>query len=108
MTLERKRRSQPLQTLYVPADRLTRSTVSEFGAEARRLLETHAADAEAFVDAFGVPADLAERTRERTFARLERLPVEDLRVDFEDGYGLRPDDEEDRPSPDYCWFGSGT
>lgn len=96
MTLERKRRSQPLQTLYVPADRLTRSTVSESGAEARRLLETHAADADAFVDAFGVPADLAKRTRERTLARLEGLPVEDLRVDFEDGYGLRPDDEEDR------------
>ena len=29
-------------------------------------------------------------------AKLERAPVEDLRVDFEDGYGARPDDEEDR------------
>jgi citrate lyase beta subunit len=28
-------------------------------------------------------------------AKLEREPVEDLRVDFEDGYGGRPDDEED-------------
>jgi citrate lyase beta subunit len=87
---------QPLQTLYVPADRVTPSTVLEFGAEALRLLETHAADADAFVDAFGVPADVAERTRERTLARLERRPVEDLRVDFEDGYGVRADDEEDR------------
>lgn len=87
---------QPLQTLYVPADRVTRSTVSEFGAEALRLLETHAPDAEAFVDAFDVPPAVAERTRERTLARLGRLPVEDLRVDFEDGYGVRDDDEEDR------------
>jgi citrate lyase beta subunit len=28
--------------------------------------------------------------------KLDREPVEDLRVDFEDGYGLRPDEEEDR------------
>src|SRR4029453_2763444 len=30
--------------------------------------------------------------------KLERARVEDLRVDFEDGYGTRPDDEEDRPA----------
>jgi citrate lyase beta subunit len=87
---------QPLQTLYVPADRVTRSTVLEFGDEALRLLEAHAPDAHAFEDAFGVPEDVSERTRERTLAKLERQPVEDLRVDFEDGYGVRPDDEEDR------------
>jgi citrate lyase beta subunit len=87
---------QPLQTLYVPADRITRSIVAEFGGEAIRLLEAHATDAPAFEDVFGVPADVAERTRSRTLAKLERQPVEDLRVDFEDGYGVRPDDEEDR------------
>ena len=57
---------------------------------------TFAADADAFVDAFRVPVDVTERTRERTVVRLERQPVEDLRVDFEDGYGIRDDDEEDR------------
>jgi citrate lyase beta subunit len=87
---------QPLQTLYVPADRVARSTVAEFGAEALRLLDAHAPDADAFVDSFRVPADVCERTRERTLAKLERQPVEDLRVDFEDGYGIRGDDEEDR------------
>ena len=87
---------QPLQTLYVPADRVTSGTVREFGAEALRLLETHAADAEAFVDAFGVPAGVAERARDRTIVKLERRPVEDLRIDFEDGYGTYDDDEEDR------------
>ncbi len=87
---------QPLQTLYVPADRVARSTVAEFGAEALRLLEAHAPDADAFQEAFGVAEAVAERTRERTLAKLERQPVEDLRVDFEDGYGIRGDDEEDR------------
>ena len=96
MTLRRLHAFPPHQTLYVPADRVTRSTTAEFGAEARRLVEAHAADADAFVDAFGVPAEVAGRTRDRTLAKLERQPVEDLRVDFEDGYGARPDDEEDR------------
>ena len=27
--------------------------------------------------------------------KLDDEPVEDLRIDFEDGYGIRPDDEED-------------
>jgi citrate lyase beta subunit len=94
--VSRTHERQPLQTLYVPADRVTRSTTSEFGAEALRLLEAHAPDADAFVDAFGIGEDVAEQTRERTLARLERQPVEDLRVDFEDGYGVRAEDEEDR------------
>ncbi len=32
----------------------------------------------------------------KTIEKLEREPVEDLRIDFEDGYGFRPDEEEDR------------
>ncbi|HET7928583.1 MAG TPA: aldolase/citrate lyase family protein [Actinomycetota bacterium] len=87
---------QPLQTLYVPADRVTTTTTIEFGAEALRLLDAHAPDAASFESAFGVDAAVAERTRARVRAKLERLPVEDLRVDFEDGYGARPDDEENR------------
>ena len=37
--------SQPLETLYVPADRVTSTTTVEFGAEALRLLDAHAPDA---------------------------------------------------------------
>jgi citrate lyase beta subunit len=96
VTLERLHAFPPHQTLYVPADRVTRSTVAGFGAEALRLIEAHARDPAGFVDAFGIPTGVAEGTRARTLAKLERSPVEDLRVDFEDGYGMRPDDEEDR------------
>lgn len=38
---------------------------------------------------------IAREVYARTVAKLEREPVEDFRVDFEDGYGLRPDGEED-------------
>jgi citrate lyase beta subunit len=87
---------QPLHTLYVPGDRVSPTTTVEFGSEALRLLETHAPDAASFEDAFGVDAAVAERVRARVHAKLEREPVEDLRVDFEDGYGARRGDEEDR------------
>ncbi len=41
------------------------------------------------------PAWMAYTVFERVRAKLKREPVEDYRVDFEDGYGNRPDDEED-------------
>jgi citrate lyase beta subunit len=40
-------------------------------------------------------AALAWETFERTRERLSREPVEDYRIDFEDGFGRRPDAEED-------------
>jgi citrate lyase beta subunit len=41
------------------------------------------------------PAWLAAAVRERTLAKLRSEPIEDFRIDFEDGYGFRPDAEED-------------
>ena len=38
---------------------------------------------------------LAHAVYERMIKKLGREPVEDFRIDFEDGYGNRPDDEED-------------
>ena len=70
--------SQPLHTLYVPADRVTPTTTVGFGTEALRLLETHAPDPAAFEEAFGVDPRVAERARTRVHAKLERQPVEDL------------------------------
>jgi citrate lyase beta subunit len=47
-----------------------------------------------------VEETVAERARARVHAKLEREPVEDLRVDFEDGYGARSDQDEDRHAGD--------
>ncbi len=38
---------------------------------------------------------LADIILKRVVAKLEREPVEDFRIDFEDGFGVRPDKEED-------------
>ncbi|MEP6761642.1 MAG: aldolase/citrate lyase family protein [Sporichthyaceae bacterium] len=83
----RARTRQPVHTAYVPADRFTPATASEWGSAALAALREHAPEAAAL----GVDADVYRRV----VAKLEREPVEDLRVDFEDGYGARPDDEED-------------
>jgi citrate lyase beta subunit len=41
------------------------------------------------------PAWLAHTVYRRVREKLQREPVEDYRIDFEDGYGNRPDEEED-------------
>jgi citrate lyase beta subunit len=78
---------QPVHTAYVPADRFDAATATRWGSEALAALRAHAPR----------PADLGvdEEVYRRVLAKLGREPVEDLRVDFEDGYGGRPDREED-------------
>ena len=41
------------------------------------------------------PAWLAHTVYQRVREKLQREPIEDYRIDFEDGYGNRPDEEED-------------
>ncbi|SCK57495.1 hypothetical protein [Streptomyces sp. WMMB 322] len=86
---------QPVHTVYVPADAVTSGTAREWGEQARELLDEHAPDAASFASVLGLPPQLAGPVHDRVRAKLEREPVEDLRIDFEDGYGLRPDSEED-------------
>lgn len=86
---------QPVHTVYVPADRFSRTTPADFGAEALRLLNTHTPGAGSFGGAFGLDPEIAGLVRERVAAKLAREPIEDVRIDFEDGYGVRPDAEED-------------
>ncbi|MEV0298038.1 aldolase/citrate lyase family protein [Nocardia sp. NPDC050710] len=80
-------RAQPIHTVYVPADRITPATPREWGAAATRLLDEQY---ELLTALDGTDSLSAVRTR------LTRDPVQDLRIDFEDGYGFRSDSEEDR------------
>jgi citrate lyase beta subunit len=86
---------QPVHTVYVPADRYAADTLDRWRLEATAVLDQHAGTVEAFAEAFGIGTRLAEQVHDRVRAKLEREPVEDLRIDFEDGYGDRGDDEED-------------
>ncbi|NGO70858.1 DUF6986 family protein [Streptomyces boncukensis] len=86
---------QPVHTVYVPAGAVTPDTPREWGARARALLDEHAPDAASLAAVLDLDPALARPVHERVRAKLEREPVEDLRIDFEDGYGVRGDAEED-------------
>ena len=86
----------PVHVVYGGAHLFRAGVARKLGDLALRSLAEHAPDAETFASAFGIadPA-LAGRIRERVVEKLEREPVEDLRIDFEDGYGVRAGAEED-------------
>ncbi|MEV6652489.1 aldolase/citrate lyase family protein [Streptomyces sp. NPDC051219] len=86
---------QPVHTVYVPGDVFEPGTVRSWGDQALAALDEHAPDAAALAGVLGISDELAGPVYERVRAKLRREPVEDLRIDFEDGYGPRPDDEED-------------
>ncbi|UQX88196.1 HpcH/HpaI aldolase/citrate lyase family protein [Jatrophihabitans telluris] len=78
---------QPIHTVYVPGDRFSADTVSDWGAAA--------------IDALNAYGPLPDFDRypgleRQVHEKLRTEPIEDLRIDFEDGYGLRPDETEDR------------
>ncbi|MFI1306341.1 DUF6986 family protein [Streptomyces sioyaensis] len=86
---------QPVHTVYVPGDVFAADTVRSWGDQALAALDEHAPDAAALAAVLGLPDALAADVHDRVRAKLTREPVEDLRIDFEDGYGPRPDAEED-------------
>lgn len=86
---------QPVHTCYVPADRVGPGTPVAWGEQALAVLDEHVPEAAALAGLTGVTVEQAAAVLPRVRAKLAAQPVEDLRVDFEDGYGLRPDDEED-------------
>src|SRR5262245_17548661 len=86
---------QAVHTVYGGANLFTADTARKLGDVALRLLEINAPDPGAFADAIGIPSALAGKVYERVVAKLRSEPVEDFRIDFEDGYGNRPDVEED-------------
>lgn len=87
---------QPVHTVYGGAHLFKADTARRLGERGLAALDEHGGPAE-FTAAFGLDVDaaLARRIRERVGSKLLREPVEDFRIDFEDGYGNRPDAEED-------------
>jgi citrate lyase beta subunit len=86
---------QPVHTGYVPADAVRADTPATWGGDALALLAAVAPDAAAAAEVTGLGPLLDEEVYRRARAKLAAQPVEDLRLDFEDGYGRRSDAEED-------------
>jgi hypothetical protein len=89
-------RRQPVHTVYGGAQLFKSDSAVKLGALARRAFEEYAPNAATLAQALGWENPvLAQRIYARVKEKLQREPVEDFRIDFEDGYGNRPDAEED-------------
>ena len=88
-------RRQPVHTVYVPADRFDRGLPERWGGEAAALVTEHGGF-DWLCTELGLPDDLVAEVAPKVAAKLGSEPIEDLRLDFEDGYGNRGDREEDR------------
>jgi HpcH/HpaI aldolase/citrate lyase family len=86
---------QPVHTAYVPADRFTPTTAADWGRAALAALDAHGADPATLAEATGLQPEVVTDVLDRVRGKLAREPIEDLRIDFEDGYRERPDQPED-------------
>ncbi|MFL5304448.1 MAG: DUF6986 family protein [Polyangia bacterium] len=88
---------QPIHTVYGGAHLYKAETTGRLGELALRHLSRYAPDALALAEGVGysLAGPLASKVYDRVVAKLQREPVEDFRIDFEDGFGARPDAEED-------------
>ncbi|MEU9916981.1 aldolase/citrate lyase family protein [Streptomyces sp. NPDC051001] len=85
---------QPVHTVYVPGDAFAADTLRSWGDQALAALDEHAPDAASFAAVLGLSDELAEPVYSRVRAKLAREPIEDLRVDFEDGYQGKDEDQD--------------
>lgn len=93
-------RRQPVHTVYVPADTHSPSLAHDWGRQAREAVEDAGGLSQlaaAVLEQQNSDADEAYRDRlaQLVAHKLEHQPIEDLRFDFEDGYGRRSDAQED-------------
>lgn len=86
---------KPVHVVYGGAHLFKADTAVKLGRIAAKSFDEHAPDPAALARVFEMPEDLAAEVHPRIAAKLRSEPVEAYHIDFEDGYGLRPDAEED-------------
>jgi citrate lyase beta subunit len=84
---------QPVHTVYLPASEELLDVVPRWGAQALSALAEHAGGQDELAEVFGF--DIHADVYSRVLAKLDTEPVEDLRIDFEDGYGSPEDAQEE-------------
>jgi len=87
---------QPVHTVYGGAHLFRADLALRLGERARASLEAYAPGSASLATALGFEDDaLSRAVHARVLEKLAREPVEDFRIDFEDGFGVRSDEEED-------------
>jgi citrate lyase beta subunit len=91
---------QPVHTVYGGAQLFTAQTARKMGETSLRTMAEYAPDSATLARGLGIDPvqfgpDLWQKVYDRVTGKLKSEAVEDFRIDFEDGYGNRPDAEED-------------
>jgi citrate lyase beta subunit len=85
---------QPVHTVYLPADRYSPDLAERWGAEALAAVDRFGGAVRLAAE-LGVHGSQVKQVAAGMLDKLRSEPIEDLRLDFEDGYGMRDNDEED-------------
>ncbi len=88
---------QPVHTLYGGANLFKYNAAASLGKRALEIFETYAPDHTIFGNVFGMDnqSGFCEKVYHKVIAKLRSEAIEDFRIDFEDGYGNRSNEEED-------------
>lgn len=86
---------QPVHTVYGGAHLFSAGTAGRLGELSMAALQSWAATPGELASVLDLPDELGGQVYRLVVEKLQREPVEDFRIDFEDGYGHRPDEEED-------------
>ncbi len=88
---------QPIHVVYGGADKFKFDISTKLGRIALKTLNEYADNHKDYFEALGLTDyEFSKVVYERVIEKLKREPVEDFRIDFEDGYGIRSNDEEDK------------
>ncbi len=88
---------QPVHTLYGGANLFKYDAAISLGKRALEIFETYAPDHKVFGKVFGMDtgAGFSNKVYQKVITKLKTEAIEDFRIDFEDGYGNRSNEEED-------------
>ena len=92
-----KSERQPVHTLYGGANLFKYDAAVSLGKRALEIFETYAPDHLIFGTVFGMNtgSGFSDMVYQKVIAKLKAEAIEDFRIDFEDGYGNRSNEEED-------------
>lgn len=86
---------KPAHTVYIPANRVNAETIREWGRAAHEAVSA-AGGYPRLASTMGVPPEWVDPLSTQVESKLLAQPIEDLRVDFEDGYLSTADPAEDQ------------
>lgn len=86
---------QPVHTVYGGANLFRYNMAEKFAEKAQHTFNTYAQNAEEFGRIFDLKPDFAKNIYNRVKDKLSTEALEDFRIDFEDGFGNRSNQEED-------------